>query len=417
MRILFTGYAPVHFVCFQPLYRRLVASPGVEVYVSGGIRTPVAVPLDTSRNAPANESGALDRARAAAAASALGTIDSLSPPGHLTPEQASEGPAGSPQQLYEYDEEALYDRFEIPRERVLSVAEIAEREFDVLFGANTQLIAPAHADVKIQIFHGISFRNKAIRDENLGADYYFVVGPYMLRRFTEAGLFSHDDPRAVKVGFMKTDALLDGSLDRRTLLDEYGFDGTRPVVLYAPTGAKRNSLETMGYEAIDRLVRSGKFDLLVKPHDHAKNRVDWFERLAHFDGPHCRMIRSPDVVPPMFVSDLLISDASSVSSEYSLLDRPMLFLDVPGLLKASLKGEATMLDLETWGRRCGTVVAEPIDLPSAVERALAHRDEHSSVRRAMAKDLFYNPGRAGKAAFEWLSQRVLSSTRPSALRA
>ena len=35
-RILFTGYAPVHFVCFRPIYERLKRLPGVDVFVSGG---------------------------------------------------------------------------------------------------------------------------------------------------------------------------------------------------------------------------------------------------------------------------------------------------------------------------------------------------------------------------------------------
>ena len=35
-RILFTGYAPVHFVCFRPVYERLRRVPGVQVFVSGG---------------------------------------------------------------------------------------------------------------------------------------------------------------------------------------------------------------------------------------------------------------------------------------------------------------------------------------------------------------------------------------------
>ena len=38
-RILFTGYAPVHFLCFRHLYERLIDLPGVEVFVSGGLKT------------------------------------------------------------------------------------------------------------------------------------------------------------------------------------------------------------------------------------------------------------------------------------------------------------------------------------------------------------------------------------------
>ena len=35
-RTLFAGYAPVHFLCFFPVYKRLVADPRLEIYLSGG---------------------------------------------------------------------------------------------------------------------------------------------------------------------------------------------------------------------------------------------------------------------------------------------------------------------------------------------------------------------------------------------
>ena len=37
MSVLFTGYAPVHFLCFEPLYRRLRESSDFEVFLSGGL--------------------------------------------------------------------------------------------------------------------------------------------------------------------------------------------------------------------------------------------------------------------------------------------------------------------------------------------------------------------------------------------
>ncbi len=39
MRVLFTGYAPVHFLCFKPMFDNLMATPGVEVSLSGGTRS------------------------------------------------------------------------------------------------------------------------------------------------------------------------------------------------------------------------------------------------------------------------------------------------------------------------------------------------------------------------------------------
>ncbi len=352
LRVLFTGYAHVHFICFKPLFDRLKNFPGVEVSVSGGLRT-----------------------------------------------KTAEG--------YLYDEQGMYGPFAL-EDYILPVDEIRERDFDVVFAGNTKMILPRSASKRIQIFHGLSYRNKAIRPDNMSWDHYFIIGPYMRRRFAAAGLLAEGDERAVPIGFMKTDRLLNGELDRAGLWHKFGLDGERPIILYAPTGAKKNSLELMGEEVIAQLSACDKYDLLIKPHDHPKNRaVNWFERLARFESPHCRLVREPDVIEPLYVADVLITDASSVASEFSLLDRPMVFLDTPELIADALAAEHSMTDLETWGRNGGLVVKQPGEVTGAIEYCLHHPREGSDVRRAMAKDLFYNPGTATDAAMTWLMEHVL----------
>jgi CDP-glycerol:poly(glycerophosphate) glycerophosphotransferase len=346
-KVLFTGYAPVHFVCFQPLLERMAALPGVETRVSGGLR-------------------------------------SKTPEGEVL-----------------HDSEALYAPFGLPPESVLTVEQIREMDFDLLFCANTKRIEPRSFGRSIEIFHGMSFRNKAVREENTGNDRYFVLGPYMMRRFREFGFFAPRDDRAVEVGFPKTDRLLDGSLDRDAILRAHGFSGERPVILYAPTGAKRNSLETMGEDLIRLLSATDDYDLLVKPHDHPKNKIDWFARLAPLEHAHLKLVRDPDVVPDLYVADLLISDASSVVNEYALLDRPIVFLDVPELLEAA-GGNGSALDLETWGRRGGEVANNPVAAAAAVANCLSDPGRRSDVRAEIVNDLFYNPGAATDAAIEFL---------------
>ena len=349
--VLFTGYAPVHFVCFLPVYQRLAQLPGFRVFLSGGLRTKT-------------DSG------------------------------------------YLYDERGLYRSFEVPEENVLSVNEIQKRDFDILFAANTKIITPRSVQTRIQMFHGISFRNRAIRAENKECDFYFLVGPYMHRKFIEADLLAEDDPRALKIGFAKTDRLVNGELNRDLLLRHYGFDGSRPIILYAPTGEKRNSLELMGEEVIRRLGDSNRYDLLIKLHDHPKDKeTDWFAQLAPLESAHVKVARGADVVRLLYLADLLITDASSVSSEYSLLDRPMVFLDVPKLIASMMAREGSMLDMDTWGRRGGVIVKKPDDIVEVVDSSLADPSQHSEVRQAMAKDLFYNPGSATDTAIAWLSHK------------
>lgn len=359
--ILFTGYAPAHYLCFRPLHQALGQRRDVEVVVSGGLRS---------------------------------------------------GADGS----FVYDGPGLYRRFGIPEERILPVPALAERRFDVAFAANRRVLAPPeNVGRSIQIFHGVSFRNRGVRPENLAFDHLFLIGPYMRRKFAEHGLLAENDPRGVPIGFPKTDALLQGPFDRGEVLARYGFSGGRPVLLYAPTGEAGNSLETMGPEVVARLVATGSYDLLVKPHDHPKNpdRGGWRAALAGLEGGNMRVVSSEeDVTPLLRASDLLLTDVSSVANEYALLDRPIVFLDVPELIERSVRSN-TALDLRSWGRKSGLLARSPAEAVEAVAESLAHPDLLSDVRRGIAADLFYNPGRATVAAMDWLGRHVLDGATPS----
>ncbi|MEO7822218.1 MAG: CDP-glycerol glycerophosphotransferase family protein [Gemmatimonadaceae bacterium] len=350
-RILFAGYAPVHFVCFKPLYDRLRKSRKVEVWLSGGRQ---ALPDGTSA---------------------------------LTAAQ-------------------LYAPFRVPQARVLELEEIEDQFFDVVFCAHVSGYFPREDRERIQLFHGVSFRNMAVRRDVLVYDRLFLVGPYMRRLFTEERMLRPTDPRLVDIGFPKLDRLVDGSIDKMSMIRRIGFSGRRPVILYAPTGQADNSLEHTGEAVIERLRATGKYDVMIKLHDHPRDRLtDWPARLRPLLDKHTRLVTGLDVVPYMAAADLLISDASSVSNEFSLLDRPMVFLDVPQLL-AHMRRKGVALDLDTWGRKGGVTARWPDDAVKAVKWSLAHPRSGSKVRRGMARDLFFNPGLATDAALRWLEHRL-----------
>ncbi|HEX9705213.1 MAG TPA: CDP-glycerol glycerophosphotransferase family protein [Gemmatimonadales bacterium] len=352
-RVVFAGYAPVHFICFRPIYERLRRIPGVSISFSG-------------------ERTAAD----------------------------GEGPPLTAQQLY--------GRFRIPARSILSVDELRRRTFDLVFCAHVSGFFPREDRARIQIFHGLSFRNMAVRRDTLVYDHLFVTGPYMMRAFQDQQLLRASDPRLVPIGFPKVDRLVDGTLNRRAILARMGLSGRRPVVLYAPTGQKHNSLGTVGEEVLHRLRASNRYDILIKLHDHPRDRsIDWPTRLRPLLDRHTKLVRDFDVVPYLFAADLLVTDASSVSSEYSLLDRPMVFLDVPELL-AAMHAKGRALDLETWGRKGGVTARWPDEAVEAVAWSLAHPRHGSQVRREMAKDLFFNPGRAAETALSWIRAQYLA---------
>ena len=350
-RILFAGYAPVHFICFQPLFERLRRMRDVEIVLSGG------------REGQEDGSGALSAKQ-------------------------------------------LYSHFRLPPRSVVELSKMREQTFDLVFCAHVSGYFPKDEQERIQLFHGVSFRNMAVRRDVLVYDRLFLTGPYMRRLFTEKQMLRDRDPRLVNIGFPKLDRLVDGTLDRSAILRKVGFSGRRPVILYAPTGQKDNSLEHTGEAVIERLRATGKYDILIKLHDHPRDRsTDWPARLRPLLDRHTKLATGLDVVPYLYAADLLLTDASSVSNEYALLDRPMVFLDVPQLL-AAMQKKGVALDLDTWGRKGGEVARWPDEAVDAIAWSLAHRRHASKIRRAMARDLFYNPGRATEAAVAWVRGRL-----------
>jgi len=258
----------------------------------------------------------------------------------------------------------------------------------------------------VQIFHGVSFRNRAIRPENMGWDYYFLIGPYMRRRFENAGFLTPGDPRALDIGFMKTDVFFDQTIEKSAAQKALGFDGSRPVLLLAPTGQRHNAMETMGLDVVEQLVATDRYDLLIKLHDHPKKKIDWPSELAPFLSEHCILTDEPDVTRCQLAADVLITDASSVSIEYSLLDRPIIYLDVPKLIANAAQREDSMLDLATWGRRTGRLVSHISELLPSVHEAIESPDLFSEIRQKSSHDIFYNPGKATETAAAWIREQL-----------
>ncbi|MBM3336059.1 CDP-glycerol glycerophosphotransferase family protein, partial [Candidatus Sumerlaeota bacterium] len=178
-----------------------------------------------------------------------------------------------------------------------------------------------------------------------------------------------------------------------------GLPSNRPTVLYAPTWRKESSLYSLGEAVIAALVRKD-WNVLVKLHDlcyyPSYNTVDWDARLRALEHRNLRVVRDYNVVPYLFASDLLVTDASSVANEFTLLDRPIVFVEAPRLTEKYGK----TIDLETWGTKTGRVVRSADELAEAAEWALYHPGELSDVRRAAAADIFYNPGTATDRAVE-----------------
>lgn len=339
-RILFAGSAPIHFICAQPVYRKLAADPRVEFWLSGGFK-----------------------------------------------EEEDETTS--------FRQEGFYDPFPVDRDRIIPMERARQEDFDVFIAASaSKAVFPRSAARKVQLFHGMSFRNFSARDKYLKFDYICMAGRYLAEMYRRRDLIRPDGPLCVITGFAKDDPLVDGSLDRTATLRRIGVDPARPTILFAPTGSRGNAMETMGLDVVRAIRADGRWNLLLKLHDHPKDTsVDWSRELAALETDRVRLVREPDIVPFIHSADLVMTDASSVATEFTLLDRPIVFLDVPELLK-EVDGRGGLLDLDTYGRKIGVVVEKAAGVVAAVADSLAHPEREGPLRREVARTVFHDPGRA-----------------------
>jgi len=290
------------------------------------------------------------------------------------------------------------DKLGMTNERLINLRLAGLKKFDLYISPDI-MMAGRRCRLKVHTFHGVSFKGKAYSGKVFSFDKLFITGEYMRRKFVSDGILSEDDSRIEKIGMPKLDALVNKSINREEILGKLSLDPELPVVIYAPTWSQKSSLYTIGDELIKKLSAE-KINLLVKLHDHSydlrRNPVDWKKKLSDMERENSRLrvIRDYDIIPYLFSSDLLISDLSSVTNEFLLLDRPIVFIDTPKLEERYKNS----IELHTWGRKSGYLAKSIDEVAEAIQRGIENPAEHSAIRNEMAEDLFYNRGCAtGKA--------------------
>lgn len=153
----------------------------------------------------------------------------------------------------------------------------------------------------------------------------------------------------------------------------------------------------MGEELVKRLGEEG-YAVIVKLHDRSRDLqyvnsggVDWGARLGpilrNFGGVLATGNNSSKYLP---AADVMVTDHSSVGFEYLLLDRPLIRIHVPELIK-NTDIEPSYVDMLAGASTSVTNVDETME---AVQRSFADPGHKSRERSMVATEMFYKPGTA-----------------------
>ncbi len=179
--------------------------------------------------------------------------------------------------------------------------------------------------VKVQIFHGMAGEKKGhfrIRDY---FDLYLTQGPYFTKKFNELKQ-KHKNFEVQETGWCKLDALykMNDEITKRKneLLKEYNV---KKVVLYAPTFSPSLTSAPKLYETIEKLSKDNDILVIIKFHDLMDEIYK--EKFSKLEKNNLLISKEKDILNLMKLSDMMISDTSSVVYEYILLDKPVVTLD------------------------------------------------------------------------------------------
>lgn len=244
---------------------------------------------------------------------------------------------------------------------------------------------------------------------------YLLLGPLQRQAIEEYYTYHYGalpkTPVLLNTGYARTDSLLYGAWDKKTVLDGLGLDPTLKTILYAPAFNEGASLREFGKELIAHLVSIQDCNVIIKlaadnfekfTDFRMNGGINWFEELASFElSPRVRISRDINIFPMLVAADVMVTDVSSVGLDFMLLGKQVVFMDCPRFYSHYLKMCFPHEDTGKWpeitwingGREFGTLVKNIDELPQAVTKALAV-GQSDSFAQEMQQRLLYNPGKA-----------------------
>ncbi len=224
-----------------------------------------------------------------------------------------------------YVPEAIKDAFPYKQSNFTSsIKDLKSYQSDVIFVPGND-VPHFLRGIKTQIFHGLAGEKKGhfrIRDY---FDLYLTQGPYFTDKFNELAK-KRKNFEVIQTGWCKLDALYTTETEtldlKKELLKKHGV---KNIVLYAPTFSPSLTSGLKLVDTIEELALRDDILVIIKFHD--KMDVTIKEKYQNLESKNLIILDEKDITKLLQISDLMISDTSSVVYEFILLDKPVVTLD------------------------------------------------------------------------------------------
>jgi len=168
---------------------------------------------------------------------------------------------------------------------------------------------------------------KNFRENTKSWDYLISQNSYSSEIFERAFDFKGE---MLEIGYPRNDILVNGNNKENidSIKDKLNIPKDKKIILYAPTWRDNEYFESGAYKFASEMDFKAMYNaladdylMIVKFHYLVKDNIDW-ESYGDFI---IKCDQKWDIQELYLVSDILITDYSSVMFDYALLERPMLF--------------------------------------------------------------------------------------------
>jgi len=243
--------------------------------------------------------------------------------------------------------------------------------------------------IKVELFHGFSVNKRSLEKGHFRIrncfDLYCTQGPDttvpFLRLAERHGFFEVEE-----TGWPKMDPLF--SETPRPYIERKD----RPVIFFASTFTPRLSAAPRLIDTVARIAAKGEWEWIVNFHPKMDPAV--VERYKAIQCEHLTYVETDDIIPLLKSADVMLSDTSSVISEFLLLNRPAVTFrnrkPGPHLIDVKAASEIEPAIRMALSRPAGLMD----EIRAYGKRIHPYRDGRSSSRVLEAAERFIQKGRA-----------------------
>ena len=265
----------------------------------------------------------------------------------------------------------------------------------------------------VQVWHGIPF--KGFAGNPLTKKYFNIydlhpVSSQWLSDYYIEGI-GVDPERVAVTGYPRIDRLINPFYDRAKIIEELDLNPSFKTILYAPTWAHESGTKkplfpfSQDSEVIKQILsflESNDLQMIIRLHPNYKIEDHEISDLIETsDRITLSSVRTDwDTEKLLAITDILITDWSSIANDFIVLDKPMIFLETLNELFEhgyALKPSA----------RAGIIVDSQKGFFQALSSSLSNPAELAKLRSRIAQKIHFKmDGQASRRVIEEIDKRL-----------